>query len=125
LHAYALSASGDDASAMALLRRLRDSSLPAAERYTQRLEALGRVDDAVQACEDASTRFGYARLELLALDVLTRAGRNDDFLIKATELLGRSDLPYRLAGGIDRRLPRGVRGWLGVAPEPVVAHRVR
>jgi hypothetical protein len=104
LHAYALATSGDDAAAMALLRRLRDTSLPAAEQYAQRLEALGRVDDAVQACEDASIRFGYARLELLALDVLTRAGRTDDFLTKATELLGRSDLPYRLRHAIRTKL---------------------
>jgi hypothetical protein len=104
LHAYALAASGDEASAMALLRQLRDASLPAAEQYAQRLEALGRVDDAVQACEDASIRFGYARLELLALDVLTRAGRTDDFLAKAAELLSRSDLPYRLRHAIRTKL---------------------
>jgi hypothetical protein len=104
LHACALTASGDEASAMALLRRLRDSSLPAAEQYAQRLEALGRVDDAVRACEDASNRFGYARLELLALDFLTRAGCNDDFLTKATELLGRSDLPYRLRHAIRAKM---------------------
>ncbi|GAA1011406.1 hypothetical protein Aple_059490 [Acrocarpospora pleiomorpha] len=104
LHAYALTASGDEAAAMVLLRRLRDSSLPAAEEYAQRLEALGRVDDAVQACEDASNRFGYARLELLALDVLTRAGRNAEFLTKATELLGRSDLPYRLRHAIRAKM---------------------
>lgn len=104
LHAYALAASGDDASALALLRRLRDSSLPAAEQYAQLLETQGRADDAVQACEDASTRFGYDRLELLALDVLTRAGRTDAFLTKATELLGRSDLPYRLRHAIRVKL---------------------
>jgi len=115
LHASALTASGDDASAMALLGRLRDSNLPAAEAYAQRLKALGRVDDAVQACEDACTRFGYTWLELLALDVLISAGRNDEFLAKATELLGRSDLPYRLRHTIRARMIEeytGRREWV-------------
>lgn len=104
LHAYALAASGDEASALALLRRLRDSSLPAAEQYAQLLERQGRVNEAVQACEDASTRFGYDRLELLALDILTRTRDAARFLAKATELLGRSDLPYRLRHAIRAKL---------------------
>lgn len=100
LHASALAATGEHAAALALLRSLRSTSPPAAEQYAQQLASQGRVDDAVRACTDASTRFGYTGLELLALDILIRAGRTDGFLAKAIGLLGRADLPYRLRHAI-------------------------
>jgi hypothetical protein len=104
IHSYALRASGDTASALAELRRLRDSSLPAAEEYVQLLDAVGRVDDAVRAAEEAGTRFDYARLELLALGILIRARRTDEFLAKAIELLGRPGLPYRLRHAVRTKM---------------------
>ncbi len=104
IHSYALRASGDTASALAELRRLRGSSLPAAEEYVQLLDAVGRVDDAVRAAEEAGTRFDYARLELLALGILIRAGRTDDFLAKGIELLGRPGLPYRLRHAVRTKM---------------------
>ncbi|MGH3864545.1 MAG: DUF4365 domain-containing protein [Pseudonocardiaceae bacterium] len=96
LHARALVAVHEETQALILLRGLCKQSLAAAEAYAQLLASLGRVEDCVRACEQASTRFGDARLDLFALDVLTRAGQADQVIVRATELLGRTDLTYRL-----------------------------
>lgn len=104
LHARALAAAGEEARALALLRGLCNSSAAAAEAYAQLLASLGRVEECVRACEQASTRFDDARLDLFALDVLTRAGQANQVIVRATELLGRTDLPYRLQHDIRVKL---------------------
>lgn len=95
-HARALATIGKTAQAVTLLRGTRNNSPIAAEANALLLASLGRVDECVRACDEASARFGGTLLELLALDVLSRADRNDDVVIRCTDLLGRGDLPYRL-----------------------------
>ncbi|MDT5025409.1 MAG: hypothetical protein QOE61_1835, partial [Micromonosporaceae bacterium] len=104
VHAQALAASGRTADALALLRRGSSTSMVTAEFYARKLAEQGRTDDSVRVCDESAMRFGDARLELLALDVLTQAGRTDTAVARATELLSRDDLPANLRHRVRNRL---------------------
>ena len=104
MHARALNASGQFEEAVALLRRAQSNSLIATEALAMLLDSHGMIDECVQECDDASVRFGTAHLDLLALDVLTRAGRNDEVMARANDLLTRDDLAYGLRHQIRGRL---------------------
>lgn len=96
VHAQALAATDRQPEALALLRRASTISIVAAEFYARQLAHLGHVNDSIQVCDEATLRFGDPRPELLALDVLTHAGRTDDVITRVGELLSRDDLPANL-----------------------------
>jgi tetratricopeptide (TPR) repeat protein len=96
LQAQALAAQGNQQRALALLRQHLAKTILVAEAYARMLNELGRVDESVAACDQASQRFGETRSDLLAMDVLTRAGRVDETLARAKEFLTRADLPLHL-----------------------------
>jgi TPR-GreAB-C-PIN type conflict system protein len=104
VHAQALAATDRQPEALALLRRASKASIVAAEFYARQLAGLGHVDDSVQVCDEAALRFGDPRPELLALDVLTHAGRTDDVITRVAELLSRDDLPSNLRHRVRTRL---------------------
>ncbi|MEU4243150.1 DUF4365 domain-containing protein [Actinoplanes sp. NPDC026619] len=104
MHAEALAAAGRWAEALDLLRPLSRTSIVMAESYARKLAAQGDTKDSVLVCDEAAMRFGDARMDLLALDVLSRAGRTKDVQERATELLSRADLPANLRHRIRCRL---------------------
>lgn len=104
IHADALAAAGRRAEALDLLRPLTRTSIVMAESLARKLAALGHTEESVRVCDEAAMRFGDARTELLALDVLTQADRAEDVRARATDLLSRGDLPANLRHRIRSRL---------------------
>lgn len=110
LHAKSLAASGDKDQALILLRGGQDANPIVAEAYALLLAELGKIEDCLQACDQATLRFGDPRLSLLELDVLTRADRVDEVISRATDLLSRSDLPFSLRHRVRGNLINALTG---------------
>jgi tetratricopeptide (TPR) repeat protein len=94
----------DSDSAIVQLRPLARTSLEAAHRLAELLEAGGRVDEAINVWDGVAQRFGEHAARLAVLDILTRAGRYDEAATRMLWLLARTDLPGPLRDQLRRGL---------------------
>ena len=80
-------ANGQADAAVAVLREHRDAYPPAAELLIEVLELAGRADEALEECDRAITRFGDGTFAHDKLNILVRAGRQEEAEAYATSLL--------------------------------------
>ncbi|GAA2470846.1 DUF4365 domain-containing protein [Winogradskya humida] len=104
IHAQALSVSGRHEEAFILLRRNHQNSSITAESYARQLAQRDLIDESIRVCEETAHRFGDPRFDLLALDILNQAGRIDEVIVRATELLGHDNLPFNMRHRLRLRL---------------------
>jgi len=80
-------ANGQADAAVTVLREHRDAYPPAAELLIEVLELTGRTDEALEECDRAITRFGDGIFAHNKLNILARAGRQEEAEAYATSLL--------------------------------------
>jgi hypothetical protein len=106
IHARVLEVQGEAKPAQTLLRRHLQTSSLAAERYVSLLAADEKIDEAITVCDQAANRFGDSRHHLQALDVLDGAGRTEQLLARAADLLSRAGIPYSLRHHVRSKILR-------------------